>query len=271
MVDWWTFDETSGTTAQDIMGAFNNVGTHFNGPTSVSGIVDGALSFDGVNDYVEVADHPEINFGTCILDVAEPMTIDLWVKTNSPATQQGPNSGLMTILDKRVTPNQPNGYSLFVYQGRLGFQMNGVNYIAPNTGSNYINIADNQWHFIAVSLPMCRGFGSGFLYVDGQNVLGLPRGPGFLNAAKLNIGRRDPAFVPPNYFKGVLDELEIFKSALSGNDLHAIFAAGSRGKCKIDCSGNPSPCRMLPGRSTPVFDGDTAAGNPLCLPVVNSK
>jgi len=101
--------------------------------------------------------------------------------------------------------------------------------------------------------------------------LGLPRGPGFLNAAKLNIGRRDPAFVPPNYFKGVLDELEIFKSALSGNDLHAIFAAGSRGKCKIDCSGNPSPCRMLPGRSTPVFDGDTAAGNPLCLPVVNSK
>jgi hypothetical protein len=233
MVDWWTFDETSGTTAQDLTGVFNNVGTHFNGPTPVAGIVDDALSFDGVNDYVEVPDHPELNFGTCILDVAEPMTIDLWVKTNLPATQQGPNSGLMTMLDKRVTPNQPSGYSLFIYQGRLGFQMNGMNYVAPNTGLNYINIADNQWHFIAVSLPMCRGFGSAFLYVDGQIVLGLPRGPGFLNTAKLNIGRRDPAFVPPNYFKGVLDELEIFKSALNGNDLHMIFAAGSRGKCKI--------------------------------------
>jgi PKD repeat protein len=251
MVDWWTFDETSGTTAQDLMGVFNNVGTHFNGPTPVAGIVDGALSFDGVNDYVEVPDHPELNFGTCILDVAEPMTIDLWVKTNLPATQQGSNSGLMTILDKRVNPNQPSGYSLFIYQGRLGFQMNGVNYVAPNTGPNYINIADNQWHFIAVSLPMCRGFGSAFLYVDGQTVLGVPHGPGFLNTARLNIGRRDPAFVPPNYFKGVLDELEIFKRALSGNDLHTIFAAGSRGKCKIDCSGNPSPCRTLPGRSTP--------------------
>lgn len=230
MVDWWTFDETSGTTAQDIRGSVNNTGSHINGPTAVAGVVAGALSFDGVNDYVEVPDHPELNFGTCILDVAEPMTIDLWVKTNLPATQQGPNSGLMTILDKRVNLNQPNGYSLFTYQGRLGFQMNGVNYVAPNAGPNYVNIADNQWHFIAVSLPMCRGLGSAFLYVDGQTVLGIPRGTGFLNTAKLNIGRRDPAF-GPNYFKGVLDELEIFKNPLSANDLYVIFAAGSHGKC----------------------------------------
>lgn len=254
MADWWTFDETSGTIAQDIMGVSNNVGTHFNGPTPVTGVVDGALSFDGVNDYVKVADHAELNFGNCILDFAEPMTIDLWMKTNLPATQLGSNSALRTILDKRDTPLQPSGYSLFIYQGRLGFQMNGVNYVAPNTGPNYINIADNQWHFIAVSLRMCRGVADGFLYVDGQTVLGLPRGTGFLNAAKLNIGRRDPAF-GPNYFRGVLDELEIFKHSLTANELYTIFAAGSRGKCKIDCSGNPSPCRILPGRSTPRIRG----------------
>jgi PKD repeat protein len=231
IVDWWTFDETSGTTAQDIAGSVNNVGSHMNGPTPVPGVVAGALSFDGTNDYVEVANNPEINFGTCILDVAEPMTIDLWVKTNLPATQQGPNSGLKTILDKRViTLGYPNGFSLFSYQGRLGFQMNNVNYVAPNTGPNYLNIADNQWHFIAVSLPMCRGFGSAFLYVDGQIVLDIPRGTGFSNTAKLNIGRRDPAF-GRNYFKGMLDELEIFKNPLSANDLYVIFAAGSHGKC----------------------------------------
>ena len=77
---------------------------------------------------------------------------------------------------------------------------------------------------------MCRGLGSAFLYVDGQTVLGIPRGTGFLNTAKLNIGRRDPAF-GPNYFKGMLDELEIFKNPLSANDLYVIFAAGSHGKC----------------------------------------
>src|SRR5205085_4070086 len=118
-----------------------NVGTHVNGPTPVAGIVAGALSFDGVNDYVSVPDHQELNFSPCILDVGEPMTIDLWIKTNLPAAQQGPNSGLRTILDKRVPPlAHPNGYSFFISQGRLGFQMNGVNYIAPSTGPNYINI-----------------------------------------------------------------------------------------------------------------------------------
>jgi hypothetical protein len=250
MVDWLTFDETSGTTAQDLAGSFNNVGTHFNGPTAVAGVVDGALSFDGVNDYVEVANHPEINFlGGCVLDIAEPMTIDMWVKTNLPQILQGANSGLLTILDKRTSPNQPNGYSIFLFNGRLGLQMNGTNYVAPASGANYINIADNQWHFVAVSLRMCRG-GGGFLYVDGKTVLSLPPGLGFLNTAKLYIGRRDPAF-GANFFKGVLDELEIFKNALSGTDLDAIFQAGSRGKCKVNCSGNPSPCRSIPGRLKP--------------------
>jgi len=68
------------------------------------------------------------------------------------------------------------------------------------------------------------------LYVDGQTVLSLPRGTGFLNSAKLNIGRRDPVF-GPNYFRGVLDELEIFKNSLRANDLYVIFGAGSKGKC----------------------------------------
>ncbi len=249
MVNWWTFDETSGTTAQDLTGTFNNVGTHFNGPTPVAGIVDGALSFDGVDDYVEVANHQELNFGTCILDVAEPMTIDLWVKTNLPPTQQGANSGLRTILYKSAA-SQTSSYHLFLSNGRLGFQMNGSSYIAPATGPNYIDIADNQWHFVAVSLPMCRGFGGGFLYVDGQNVLSLPRGTGFTNTAKLYIGRHAPAF-GTDFFQGVLDELEIFKSALSEDELRAIFEARSSGKCKVNCSGNPSPCRVLPARSTP--------------------
>jgi PKD repeat protein len=255
MVNWWTFDETSGTTAQDLTGAFNNVGTHFNGPLPgngplpVAGIVDGALSFNW-GDYVEVPNHPELNFGTCILDVAEPMTIDLWVKTDLPTAQQGTNSGLLTILDKRVNPNHPTGYHLFIDNGRLGFQMDGVNYVAPASGPNHINIADNQWHFVAVSLPMCRGFGGGFLYVDGQSVLNLPRGPGFTNNAKLYIGAPDPAFVT-GLFKGSLDELEIYKSALNANDLYTIFAARNHGKCKVDCSASPSPCRKLPGTKKP--------------------
>lgn len=244
MVNWWTFDEISGPTAQDLTGNFNNIGTHFNGPTATNGIVDGALSFDGINDYVEVSNQSELNFvDGCVLDIAEPMTIDLWLKTNLTDSQLGQNSGLRTILDKRAQLPYVNGYHLFIFNGRLGFQMDGINYVAPATGPNFINIADNQWHFVGVSLGMCRG-NNGFLYVDGKTVLNLPWGAGFSNNSKLYIGRRNAAF-GANFFKGVIDELEMFKSKLTATDLDAIWQARGKGKCKTNCSANPSPCRSL--------------------------
>jgi hypothetical protein len=250
IVNWWTFDEPSGATAQDIRGFANNVGTHVNGPTPVAGMVGGALSFDGVNDYVEVNNHPEINFlGSCSgpTPFAEPMTIDLWVRTNiAPGT--GPSSGLMTILDKRVKlPGDVyHGYHLILFNGRLGFQIEGLNYVAPSSGPNYIDVANNQWHFVAVSLRMCSG-GGGFLYVDGNTVLSIPPAPGFDNTAKLYFGSRDPAIDGPNFFTGALDEMEMFKRALSTDELRVIFEAGSAGKCKFQCSS----CRHLSD-----FDGD---------------
>src|SRR5262245_4943443 len=54
IIAWWPFDETSGTTAQDIVGV--NPGVHVNGPVSTTGQVDGSLRFDGVDDYVGVGD-----------------------------------------------------------------------------------------------------------------------------------------------------------------------------------------------------------------------
>ena len=62
MAAWWPLDETSGTTAIDIAG-FPTNGTHFNGLAPVPGVVAGGLRFDGVDDYVEVADHSSLNFG----------------------------------------------------------------------------------------------------------------------------------------------------------------------------------------------------------------
>ena len=235
----WTFDETSGPTAQDSGGSVNNAGVYINAPTPVPGVVAGALSFSG-NQHIEVANSPELNFGTCVADAAPPMTIDLWVKTDiQPGT--GPTSGLLTILDKRANRSQPNGYHLFLFNGRLGFQMDGTNYGAPSSGPDYVDVADNRWHFVAVSLPMCRGSGGGFLYVDGKKVLTLPRGLGFNNTAKLYIGSRDPAF-GANYFRGSLDELEMFRSALSEDELRAIFEARNRGKCRLGptCFGLPA-------------------------------
>ncbi|MGZ5444543.1 MAG: LamG-like jellyroll fold domain-containing protein [Thermoanaerobaculia bacterium] len=237
LVNWWTFDEILGTTAHDVSGFHDNAATYVNGPIPVAGLAGAALEFDGVNDWVETPDQQDLNFyGGCILDFADPLTIDVWVHVNSPSP--GPSSGLMTILDKRVpsTSQAASGYHLFLFNGRLGFQVNGTNYVAPASGPDYIDVADGQWHFVAVSSPTCRGVGTSFLYVDGKTVATFPRTAGFVNNAKLYIGARDPVF-GNNFFHGALDELEIFKTALSEDELRAIFEARSHGKCKNGCSG----------------------------------
>jgi hypothetical protein len=54
LVGWWKFDETNGTIAYDSSGNGND-GNLTNGPTWATGKIGGALSFDGVDDYVNVA------------------------------------------------------------------------------------------------------------------------------------------------------------------------------------------------------------------------
>ena len=54
LVGWWKFDETEGNIASDSSGNGND-GNLINGPTWTEGKIGGALSFDGVDDFVEVS------------------------------------------------------------------------------------------------------------------------------------------------------------------------------------------------------------------------
>jgi prepilin-type N-terminal cleavage/methylation domain-containing protein len=79
LVGYWPFDEGSGTTAKDYSGNGNN-GTLCNGttcgvqgPTWAIGKVGGALSFDGVNDYVGLGNPSSLNFSGQI-------TLEAWIK-----------------------------------------------------------------------------------------------------------------------------------------------------------------------------------------------
>ena len=67
MVSWWPGDEN----ANDIQG--NNNGTLQNGATFAAGKVGQAFSFDGVDDFVEVPNAPDLN-------PTNQITIDAWYK-----------------------------------------------------------------------------------------------------------------------------------------------------------------------------------------------
>ena len=69
------------------------------------------------------------------------------------------------IVDKRLINGfNVNGYAVYLYQGKLGFQL------ADGTPTDYLNLSndlrDGQWHHIAISVTRASATG-GKAYVDG--------------------------------------------------------------------------------------------------------
>ena len=249
IVGWWYLDEQTGNISNDLANffnnGFNNKGIWINGPTPSPGMVDGALSFNGFNQYVRVSNHPEINFfGDCNDDSAEAYTIDAWVKTCA--------TGLQVIVDKRrftnsggIFTNSVKGYSLFIFNGRLGFQLahgaghqfcgspgsSCMNYVAPSTSPS---LNDNRWHFVAVTVSRCRG-AEGKMYIDGNEIHTFnPLFGDISNTADLLIGGGySNGNVVNSFFEGSLDEVEIFKSILTPEEIKGIYDAGWAGKFKF--------------------------------------
>ena len=73
LVGYWNFDQGSGTIAYDSSG-YNNHGTIY-GASWTSGKVNGALNFDGLNDYVDCGNNET-------LDPTQGATIEAWVNFN---------------------------------------------------------------------------------------------------------------------------------------------------------------------------------------------
>ena len=220
MVAWYPFDQ-AGSVQQDLANsnsaaAYNTVGS--------PGEVLGALSFDGIDAYVEAADTSSLNMGT------EDLSIDAWVKISSSADDRG----VVVLVDKRQS-SPILGYHLFLYNGRLGLQL------ADSSGyANYVSTtavpADNQWHLIAVTVARTSHTG-GVWYLDGYQI-DQPFDPtghaGSLNSigTPLLIGVRESGLGGAGFFKGALDELEIFNRVLTATEVQSLYQAGSAGKCK---------------------------------------
>jgi hypothetical protein len=128
LVLWLTFDEGTGTTTKDLSGNGNN-GTLVNGPTWTTGKIGGALSFDGVDDWVRP---PAFSF---LGQSDSSFTVIAWVK---------PNIIGGTVIHNR---NDSTGWStglLGFKNGKAAFYIyNNPFIISPNTPNT------NSWIFLA--------------------------------------------------------------------------------------------------------------------------
>jgi hypothetical protein len=208
MVGYWRLNEGTGTTAADYTTGAHTA-TLNNGPTWVTGkIGTGALSFDGVNDYLSVPNHADFNMGT-----STKFTITAWVKV--------PSGGGGIIMKKGSWDSGKKVYSVYVYGGKLYVYLNDAvvgGYIVAGSAT----ITDNNWHFVAVTFDR-TGYVN--LYIDNGTTYdsrGYMAAIGNLDdtAESLHIGGGYPSF----YFNGQIDEPRIYRRLLTSTELNGLAA-----------------------------------------------
>ncbi|RME31336.1 DUF2341 domain-containing protein, partial [Candidatus Woesearchaeota archaeon] len=120
----WHLTNTSDSTAN------NNDGTVNGGATTASGFVGGAYSFDGTNDWIQVAD-------AASLTANQHLTIESWVyDTAGDAQPRG-------IVSKRVSSASGEEYYTFKYTGE-DFYLDLMN----DRDADTVPITANEWWYI---------------------------------------------------------------------------------------------------------------------------
>jgi hypothetical protein len=225
MVLWLTLDEASGPTSTNLIPIGNN-GTHVNSPVVTTGLVANSLTFNGVNQYVEVPSYAAINFGT------NDFSIDAWVKRATNDT----GSSVRNIVDKRDESGGVRGYAFYLSGslGTLGFQLGDGPF--SNYGSTLAVPNDGQWHHVAVTVD--RDNTNGVLFYLNGSADSVPRNPvarsgSVSTTAPLRVGSRSS--MVDFLFSGSIDEVELFSRVLAQEEIATIFNAGSAGKCKPYC------------------------------------
>lgn len=216
MTAWFPLDTMSSGTAENLRSGPD--GTAVNGPVLIPGKVLSGWEFDGSNEYVQVANHSTLDFGT------GDFSISAWIKTTELW-------GI--IVAKRQPIGNYRGYQFLVAHGQLLLQiadstLGWKNYHSSNTPT----VNDGAWHQVTATVD--RDSASGVrLYIDGQLIITFDprdRQGTISNTAELSIGRANDA--PYSPFDGVLDEVQLYNRALTASEVAGLYAPGADGQCK---------------------------------------
>jgi hypothetical protein len=203
LVARWRFDESTGeTAAEDVSGYHGQLhGDPQWMPTE--GYRQGALFFDGVDDYVEIVGYKGIT-GTA------SRTCSAWINTEHNSIQilswGSADVGAKWVI--RVSED-----------GTLRAEVQG-GYIIGVT-----NISDGEWHHIAVTMSedFPPDISQVILYVDGKRENIASVGPCAIDTAVADDLKIGVHFWGLRYFHGFIDDVQIYDEALSSNEISGLY------------------------------------------------
>jgi hypothetical protein len=213
-----TFNEGSGTTAADLSGHAHN-GTLINGPVWTAGKYGQGISLDGINDYVNIADHSDYT-----LNPAQSYSWSGWVKNNN-FNQWG------TVWSQTVDANNyfyfyahssddaeagpvTNGISVYWYNGSSKLVIHSNNNVLTAGAWNYITVTYNG------SLAQVSRF---TIYVNGVDATNrtdvVSAGTiASLNPTNIRMGSNQPF---GDYLNAAIDEVRYYTRLLSLSEIQS--------------------------------------------------
>ncbi|MHC4706080.1 MAG: LamG domain-containing protein [Planctomycetota bacterium] len=205
LIGHWKMDETTGTTAYD--SAKGNHGPLINGPVWTSGQVNGALGFDGVDDYVDVGDMDSLDFGA-----DDNFSISAWIKCKKDKS---------TVVAKRDHDGSrwQEGYELRIHQSRLYFVIEDMTGAATQV-FGATTVTDDKWHHVVAVRDTVLD--KVFIYVDGSRDAAPvtdTTSAALSTDESFRIGRTYTA----QYFDGIIDDVRIYGRALSAEEIRALY------------------------------------------------
>jgi len=224
VVGIWLLDEGTGEVATDSSGNGND-GTLENNPEWGEGKLDKALEFDGKDDYVEVPD-------TESLDITDNITILGWVYPNfygqsdakEPIAGDGSSAN---ILSKMV--DQASYIGPFWWEYRNSGNLNA--YFAAVPASTYLtptipDLPVDKWSHIAGTYDSSKGIANVYLDATLVDTQSNPNFGPLKAGVELVLGTGKGTGQYGKCFNGKLDDVAIFHSVLTENDINKVMTRG---------------------------------------------
>ncbi len=220
-ISYWNLDEGSGTLAHDSSGNGND-GILKNGPAWTTGKTGThALSFDGVDDYVDAGNDPSLDF-----IASGSMSIAAWVNLDTLPSALGHYEGTVqktvngkgfifeVCTDDRICVENGNGWS----------EAHGSTALAAGKWYHVVFVYDDQTtRFYLDGIDDTDDTGAGTFIDD--------------TTSHVFIGG---LLSPHHEFEGRIDDVRIYNRALSSSEISDLFYQGAGPACSSDADSDPA-------------------------------
>ena len=194
LVGHWSLDDGKGNNASDSSGS-RIIGIIKGGGSWTKGVSGGAIQLDGVDDHVVLGNE-------ALFDFMGPFSVAFWMKSD------GFSQLHETIVAKGNTSWR---IQRFRDSDHMCFNTHGL---SNRSLKGYKTVNDGAWHHVTA---VYDGFNK-LLYVDGDlDASAATTGTTGTNDSDVRFGGGGQSV--PRHFKGKLDEVRIYKVALSASDV----------------------------------------------------